>query len=770
LLALMKIGAGCLVLDPCDGSAFQRRTLKAAKVSALVVDKQWRAQLQGSDVLSIDADTLAADRSASRQLAAHPGVAPQTEAYFSVPVATLNGVGCSVTQSALGRMLSEIAARLELHREDALVATAPLGTDVAVAELLLPLCSGATLVLATARDLESGRTLQQLLRRVGATTLHALPDTYTGLQRSGWVPPHGFKALASGDSLSAGVAQHLLQHGARLWVCFAAPPLGDWSALSAIRAALDVTLVGAPLGGTTLGVKDAQGQVTEIGATGGLFIGQGFGPEIDTGDLARLRAAGSIEWLGRTDRGFRIAGHRVVPGEIEALLKTRADVQDAIVTKGEHAFEGRLVVCVALRGDADRQAVEGGLRSELEQILPKALAPTVIVSSGALPYERDGTLNWRALQQRDSKSPGTESAPLQGVEQGIAAIWRTLLGLEDIDPEANFFELGGHSLLAARMLARIDATYGRRVTLNTLFRAPTIRALAAVIEQKDLREFDFRQMVKLQPNGSRPPLIAINNTGTYYPLAKRLGQDQPVISLQLFDPSVKTTDMPKSLEEVAAAYVQLINRVQPTGPYNLMGWCVAGALAFEIARQLVQANKQVTSLYLMDSWVPRYIQRQPPLRRFIADYSLRWQQVRADWRLVKQKRQVIRDFLNNRNGIKALRTLWNRISNRLDDSDDIAANKELSREDYDKWLLQYLQSITIKYVPGRYPGRLTLFRSLEEPTGWLFDPLAGWGAFADSVELVMVAGDHYTMFQEAGAQQMAERISDILTKLDPAHS
>jgi len=426
---------------------------------------------------------------------------------------------------------------------------------------------------------------------------------------------------------------------------------------------------------------------------------------------------------------------------------------------------------VALRDDApERSQVEAEIRAQLARILPSALAPVVIVWPGSLPYERDGTLNWRALRSHEAAPSHVIRGKAQlEIEEKIAAIWRPLLGLEVIDPDANFFELGGHSLLAARMLARIDAVFGRRVTLNTLFRAPTIRALAEIVEHKDPREFDFRQMVKLQPNGSRTPLIAINNTGTYYPLAKRLGQDQPVISLQLFDPSVKTTEMPKSLEEVAAGYVQLINRVQPNGPYNLMGWCVAGALAFEIARQLVQSNKPVASLYLMDSWVPRYIQRKPLLRRLISDYSLRWQIVRAEWRLVKKKRQMISAFFNNRNRIKALRTLWNRISSRREDADDSAISEELSREDYDKWLLQYLQSITVKYEPRKFPGRVTLFRSLEEPTGWLFDPLAGWGAFADSVELVMVAGDHYTMFQESGAQQMAERITDILTKLDPAH-
>jgi non-ribosomal peptide synthetase component F/thioesterase domain-containing protein/acyl carrier protein len=768
ILGLLKIGAACLLLDPADAPEFQRKALQSGKVSALVVTKEGRARLQDAGTLCFDAEALTREDASARQLAAHPGVPEQTEALFSVSAgATAEGRGLSVSQIDLGGRLAEIAARIDLRPEDVLVAAAPLGLDSAVSEILLPLIRGACVVLATASDLKSGWTLQQLFKRVDAKALHTVTDTYVHLQRSGWLPARGFKALCSGDRLDPAVAQNLLRHEARVWTFFAVPALGCWATLSAVRSRLHVNLLGAPLGQFTLSVRDSLGEVTDIGATGALVIGRSDQSKmLKTGDLAKLRADGGIEWLGRDDRQFYVAGHSVDPAYVESRVKTQCTVRDVVVAKGEPPMDGHLVACVSVANpDMGQNVVQAAVRAELDGLLPRALAPIVVAVGGSLPLERDGTLNWRALQPGHPSS-GTAGAakPLHGIEERIAAIWRSMLNLEHIDPEANFFELGSHSLLAARMLARVEATFGRRVTLNTLFQAPTIRALARVIEQKDSREFDFRQMVKLQPNGSRPPLIAINNTGTYYPLAKRLGQDQPVISLQLFDPSVKTAEMPHTLEEVAAGYVELIQRVQPDGPYNLIGWCVAGALAYEIARQLVQANKQVTSLYLMDSWIPRYIQRQPPLRRLVSDYSLRWQIVRADWRLVKQKRKVIGEFLNDRNGIKALRGLWDWIRRRRDDAQDLDSRKELSREDYDKWLLQYLQWVTFKYEPGRYPGTLTLFRSLEEPTGWFFDPLAGWGAIADNVELVMVSGDHYTMLQEAGAQQMAERITATLSR------
>jgi thioesterase domain-containing protein len=84
-------------------------------------------------------------------------------------------------------------------------------------------------------------------------------------------------------------------------------------------------------------------------------------------------------------------------------------------------------------------------------------------------------------------------------------------------------------------------------------------------------------------------------------------------------------------------------------------------------------------------------------------------------------------------------------------------------EAYDRWLLEYLRRATDLYEPRRYPGRITLFRSTEEPTGWLFDPLAGWGAFAaQGVQLEMIRGNHYTMFQNPGAEQMAQRMAALM--------
>jgi non-ribosomal peptide synthetase component F/thioesterase domain-containing protein len=365
----------------------------------------------------------------------------------------------------------------------------------------------------------------------------------------------------------------------------------------------------------------------------------------------------------------------------------------------------------------------------------------------------------------DIGSAGTESdGPVDPQMEGeLAVIWSELLGQQQVDPTANFFELGGHSLLAARMLARVEAKYGRRVTLGSLFRAPSIRGLARLLHS-DAREFDFRQMVKLQADGSNLPLIAINNTGVYYLLAKRMGAQQPVTSLQVFDPASRHETLPRTLEEIAAEYVKLIRRVHPNGPYVLAGWCVAGALAFEIARQLTAQRQEVRSLFLIDSWVPRYFARQPWLRRWIGGYSLRCQLAFADWRRFTSRQQTFTDFMNQRVIVQRIRALLSLNGGPQAQTQRGDSGAAADPENYDKWLLEYLQATTLRYEPGAYPGRITLFRSTQEPTGLLFDPLAGWAAFAQGVDLELVEGNHFTIFQDPGATQMAARMGSMIEK------
>jgi thioesterase domain-containing protein len=169
----------------------------------------------------------------------------------------------------------------------------------------------------------------------------------------------------------------------------------------------------------------------------------------------------------------------------------------------------------------------------------------------------------------------------------------------------------------------------------------------------------------------------------------------------------------------------------------------------------------VSTLFLLDSWVPRYFERLNPVRRWIAERSLRWQWLLDDWRLKKDRSDGWAWFWSRRPTLARLLALA-AVPVKPPDQDEYALAA------HDEWLLQYLQELTRKYEPKPYHGKIVLIRSYQEPTGWWFEKNAGWASFAaGGLQLHMVQGNHFTMFREPGVLKLA---ACVRTALDEGKS
>jgi non-ribosomal peptide synthetase component F/thioesterase domain-containing protein len=788
ILAIIKAGAGCLMLDPAEPQARHAEAIAASGITAVVGQDYRLPPAKRESVRSIEVGTALAFglRSSGNSLDATPDA--ESAACFIITSGNRESAGIvGISHRNIANLVYSIAKRPGVGSRDVVVAISPVTTDRAAVEMFLPLLTGARMVIPNERDLSSGRSLLTLLQRCGATVMYGAARTWRSLLDAGWVGYPALKMLCAAPDVPLGMLDQLAGMSGELWSLYGHPEATVWSAVQRIKPKQPATIVGAPIANTSLYILDAKRQLAPVGATGELVIaGDGLadhsGPMIislpggiagaqfhPTGDLARLRADGQIEFLGRSDFRFSHHGRQIDPAEIERVLLRHAEISDAVVIYSGTAAgsgEGSTTAYIVPRtpqNDGSANLIDS-VRMLLNESLPNYLVPSTVVVRDALPRLPDGTVDRAAL--RSTRTPvarGVNSdQPVGDIERRLAELWKSMLGIDSIAPADNFFEMGGHSLLAARMLTRVEREFGRRIKLATLFLAPTLHEFAKILAQTDLREFDFRQVVKIQPHGSKRPLIAINNTGIYYGLAKNLGPEQPVYSLQLFDPSVRDSALPTSLEEIAAGYVGLIRRVQPQGPYDLMGWCVAGSLAFEIARQLVDDNQEISHLFLIDSWVPNYFERLPKLRRLVGEYSMRAQLIIADWRRVLSSEKSIRAFIMQRTVFKRLQRLFTRPgSPRVALEED----EQATPETYDQWLLAYLQRVTNRYAPKPYEGAVTLLRSRLEPTGWFFQEDAGWGPFARSgVDVQFVDGNHFTMFQEQGSTQMAAHVAAALEK------
>ena len=245
---------------------------------------------------------------------------------------------------------------------------------------------------------------------------------------------------------------------------------------------LDAALAPAPIGvpGELYigGAGLARGYLNRPGLTAERFIPNPFGAGrlYRTGDQARWRADGSMDYLGRNDRQVKLRGFRIELGEIEARLKAQAGVVDAVVLVHQGASGEQLVAYLVAPDGCERE----GLRAALATQLPDYMLPAHYMVLAQLPLTANGKLDRQRLPAPEVVQ-GSYRAPSGAVEVALAAIWQEVLGIERVGAEDNFFELGGHSLVATQVLARIAARLGVRLPLRSIFEAPVLQALAARI-------------------------------------------------------------------------------------------------------------------------------------------------------------------------------------------------------------------------------------------------------------------------------------------------
>jgi amino acid adenylation domain-containing protein len=268
--------------------------------------------------------------------------------------------------------------------------------------------------------------------------------------------------------------------------------------------------IGRPIANTQIYILDEQLRQVPIGQSGELYIG-GIGlamgylncPELTaerfiahpfepgkrlykTGDLARYLPDGQIAFLGRADQQIKLRGYRIEPGEIVSALNAHPAVQTSVVVAREDIpGERHLVAYVVLAPAVSLTA--NALRETLAQSLPDYMIPAIFVQLDALPQTHNGKVDRAVLPLPTAANMLHEedmALPTTPVEERLAVIVAALLGLPQVGIDDNFFMLGGHSLLGTQLIMRVAEIFGVELPLRQLFEAPTVRLLAAEIEQR----------------------------------------------------------------------------------------------------------------------------------------------------------------------------------------------------------------------------------------------------------------------------------------------
>ncbi|GAB1510324.1 non-ribosomal peptide synthetase/MFS transporter [Actinophytocola sp. KF-1] len=618
LLGVLKAGAAYLPLDP---------DLPAERLAFMLADAGAPLVLTDGLPSGADVPATALPLSDVDAVEAAPRPAGPGNAAYVIYTSGSTGrpKGVVNTHAGIVNRLRWMQDAFALGPDDTVLHKTPIGFDVSVWEIFWPLTTGARVVLARPGGHRDPGHLWEVMARHRVTTVHFVPsmlDAFLSAAGAGDLPALA-RIVCSGEELPLDLARRCvaLLPGAELHNLYgpteAAVDVTAWHCTPAALSSVSRVPIGAPITGVRTYVLDERLRPVPVGVAGQLYLGgvqvargyhgrpaltaerfvpDPFGPPggrlYATGDVARWRPDGTLEFLGRADDQVKLRGLRIEPGEIAAVLREQPGVGAAVVVVREQ----RLVAY--LTGDA---AVTE-LREALRRRLPEYMVPSAFVTLDALPLSPNGKLDRAALPAPAVRTEST-AAPETATQRVVASVWQDVLGVTSVGLDDDFFDLGGHSLLAIAVLARLRDAHGiTGIAVMDLFGHPTVRGLAAIADGPDRgeRPLLYELTPPVDPERRVCSYVCVPYGGglatVFQPLAEALPAGHSLYSVAIPGHDVGVADEELPFDELVARCVaEIQERVR--GPLVLYGHCVGGALLAGIARELEALGRPLEAVY-----------------------------------------------------------------------------------------------------------------------------------------------------------------------------
>ncbi|MBZ5522272.1 MAG: amino acid adenylation domain-containing protein [Acidobacteriia bacterium] len=535
ILAVLKAGGAYVPLDPAYPVERLEYMLGDSAPVVLLVHLSAALRIALSAVLttgSIPVVDLQADARAwadGPEVDLNPensGLKPQHLAYvIYTSGSTGKPKGVMVKHSNVVRLFSATRAWFHFDRNDVWTLFHSYAFDFSVWEIWGALLYGGKLLIVPQVTTRSPREFYSLLCAEGVTILNQTPSAFRQLMAAQAAEAgHRLRyVIFGGEALEVSTLRPWYEREpnreTRLINMYGITETTVHVTYCPLEEADTLTPGPSPIGrripDLTIYILDRHRQPAPIGVAGEMYVG-GAGvargylnrPELTaerfiadpfstdpharlykTGDLARFRPDGNIEYLGRNDHQVKIRGFRIELGEIEARLVEHPGVREAaVLAREDHPGDKRLVAYVTTARPAENGAgapaldVEA-LREHLRSLLPEYMVPAAYVRLESLPLTANGKLDRKSLPSPDGDAYLTrgDEAPVGELETALAAIWADVLNLERIGRNDSFFEIGGHSLLAVQLVNRISGTLGVDMQLRDIFVANTIKDMATLL-------------------------------------------------------------------------------------------------------------------------------------------------------------------------------------------------------------------------------------------------------------------------------------------------
>ncbi|GCE43503.1 hypothetical protein Rhow_007733 [Rhodococcus wratislaviensis] len=628
--------------------------------------------------------------------------------------------GVTVTHRGMADFTAETHERFQVTHESRVSQLASPSFDASVFELMMAFSASAQVVIVPPAVL-GGSELADLFRRERVTHATITPTALAALDNDGLdslrvldlvgeaCPPEVVARWAPGRSLHSG---------------YGPTETTIQASVSAPMRPGEGVNIGSPAVGFAFLVLDERLQPVPAGVPGELYIGGpgmargyhnrpaltserfvacNFGEPgcrmYRTGDVVRWRHDHTLEYLGRSDFQVKVRGFRIELGEIDAVLGRHPAVAFA-ATVGHTGPSGDTVLASYVRVQDGQDIEPAGLRTYASERLPAHMVPSAVVVLDRIPMTPVGKLDRKALPAPEFGSTGAAfRAPATETERVVVDVFASVLGLDRVGTADSFFDLGGNSLLATRIVSALQTALDRRVPLQWMFLDPTPAGIAGRLDLPHRSaglEEALAVVIPLRAQGSGRPLFCVHPgiglSWGYAGLVQYLPPDRPAYGLQL--PTISGEGDYRTIEDLAHRYLEEMRAIQPTGPYDLLGWSLGGVIAHAMAVELQAAGEEVGTLAVMDSYPVGG--EEPPSGRLDIRDLLRGLGLQADpdaEMSYEHAARLIDESFGTETGVRGR------------DLERISAGYENSR-----WLAHH-------FVPRAYDGDLLVFHATGDGDG-----------------------------------------------------
>ncbi len=818
LLGVLKAGGAYLPLDPSYPQERLNFILKDARVSVLLTQEKLLQPFTeySNPIISIDKDWATITQNSPENPTSC--VTLENLAYvIYTSGSTGQPKGVLIEHRGLSNLAADQIEVFNLQPSHRILQFASLSFDASIFEIVMALQIGATLYLANKECLLPGKTLLQLLREKAITHVTFPPAVLAVL------PTESLPALqtiiSAGEPCSEDIVKRWWSSSRRLFNAYGPTEATVWSTVAEIKSISEKLPIGRPIANIEIYILDQHLQPLPIGILGELYIGgdglaRGYlnSPELTakkfipnpfndkkgarlykTGDLARYRPDGNIEFLGRADNQVKIRGFRIELSEIETVIVKHKNIQKAVVIAQDNLYDSKhLVAYIVSQSPQEQTIIE--LRKFLKEKLPEYMIPKAFVILDSLPLTANGKVDRYALKAVDPLSRSIDKtfiAPRTPTESTLAKIWAEVLNIENVGIHDNFFDLGGNSLLAIRLLDQINKQFEHDLPLSQLFLNQTIESLAIALSSKT-DSLAWSPLVPIQPNGSNPAFFCVHPifgvVFPYYELAHQLGNNQPFYGLQPIGIDGETPL--NRIEDMATHYIEALRSVQPKGPYFLGGWSFGGWVAFEMAQQLQNSGEEVALLAVLDTVAPiksnlpsfsntlkfLFTTVAPYMWPFFLDYlCLITAPTKNRIKSLTSQFPNFQKLMRYSFWESLMRSLRKNLFSHFIQKEDATVNL-ISEESKLKLLSEsaiipmlrvfYANSqAVLNYVPQVYPKRINLFRTTIQLNIAEEEPSIGWDQLAvGGTEIHHIPGNHLTMLRKPHIQVLATQLRACIEK------